>query len=455
MLALLVFLLYQFVQLLILPIAIPYTFITQVNAQEVSTLVKEQSGFVPQTDSSQHVVWIHGLNAGEILSIQVLVEKIKQEIPGSACYITASTLEGKNIASKTIKADYVSMLPHDNIASMSLAFARINPTSIIVLEHEVWPTMVMYAHMKNIPIYLLNAQMTSCTAKNLQNNNALYRNLFSNFSEIFAQSMQDKKFFEEAGIASHMVTSLGNIKAFNVMPKKESLLQGHEGALRKFNQEKQSTIMLVGSVHKGEVDHYLNVFTTLKKDNPSLKLILAPRFKDWHDELVQKVTLTKLPFFVWSDGSLNISNLSDLVSELGEKVLINNDIVVVNTFGTLFMLSAITDLYFPGGTFVPVGGHNVLESAAWGNPMIIGPHDENTREIVNLLAQQQAIIKVQNSEELLDQTEALLKNQKKRHKLGDRALAWITNESVYVEAGLEKVVSQIQGTIAPKFPEYA
>ncbi|MBS1988280.1 hypothetical protein JST56_04770 [Candidatus Dependentiae bacterium] len=455
MLTLFIFLLYQFVQLFILPIVIPYTFITQINAQEVCALVKEQSGFVPQTDSSQHVVWIHGLNAGEILSIQALVEKIKHEIPGSACYITSSTQEGKNIAEKTIKADYVSMLPHDNIASMSLAFARINPTAIIALEHEVWPTMVMYAHMKNIPIYLLNAQMTSCTAKNLQNNNPLYHNLFSNFSEIFAQSMQDKKLFEEAGIASHMVTSLGNIKAFNVMPKKESLLLGHADKLEQFNKEKQSTIMLVGSVHKGEVDHYLNVFTTLKKDNPSLKLILAPRFKDWHDELIQKVTLTKLPFFIWSDGSLKISNLSELISELGEKVLVDNDIVVVNTFGTLFMLSSIADLYFPGGTFVPVGGHNVLEPAAWGNPMIIGPHDENTREIVNLLAEQQAIIKVQTPEELFEQTEALLKNQKKRRKLGNHALTWITHEAVYVEAGLEKVVSLIQDTITHNLQEYA
>lgn len=455
MFALFAFLLYQFVQLLIVPIVIPYTFVTQIHAQEVSALVKEQSGFVPQTDSSQHVVWIHGLNAGEILSVQALVEKIKYEIPGSACYITASTQEGKNIATQTIKADYVSMLPHDNIASMSLAFARINPTSIIVLEHEVWPTMVMYAHMKNIPIYLLNAQMTSCTAKNLQNNNTLYRNLFSHFSEIFTQSMHDKKLFEEAGISSHSVTSLGNIKAFNVMPKKESLLQGHEDTLRKFNQKKQSTIMLVGSVHKGEVNHYLNAFTSLKKDNPSLKLILAPRFKNWHEELVQKVTQIKLPFFVWSDGALNISNLSELISELGKKVLIDNDIVIVNTFGTLFMLSAITDLYFPGGTFVPVGGHNVLEPAAWGNPIIIGPHDENTREIVHMLAEKQGIIKVQSPEELLEQTQMLLKNQKKCHRLGRHALDWITHEAICVEAGLEKVVSLIQDTITQKLNVYA
>jgi|GEM_PF-1002427 len=455
MLALFVFLLYQLLQLFILPIAIPYTFITQINAQEVSTLVKEQSGFVPQTESSEHVVWIHGLNAGEILSVQALVEKIKHEIPGSVCYITAGTQEGKNIAAKTIKADYVSMLPHDNAASMALAFARINPTSIIVLEHEVWPTMVMYASMKNIPIYLLNAQMTSCTAKNLNNNNALYRDLFNNFSEIFTQSMQDKKLFEEAGIAAHNLTSLGNIKAFNVMPKKAALLQHHQGALEQFNQEKKSTIMLVGSVHKGEVDHYLNIFTTLKKENPSLKLILAPRFNDWHDELVQKTTLTKLPFFVWSNGSLNISNLSELVAELGQKVLADNDIVIVNTFGMLFMLSAITDLYFPGGTFVPVGGHNVLESAAWGNPMIIGPHDENTREIVNVLEQQQAIIKVQTPAELLEQTKMLLENSIKRHTLGDQALAWIMHEAVYVEAGLERIVSLIQHTIAQKSLEYA
>lgn len=436
------FILYQLFQLTILPLFVPYAFIKAAN----TTIAQEQIGIVPATQKSQHVIWIHGLNAGEILSVQALIEKIKHEVPGSFCYITASTQEGRRVAQQTLHADYVSILPNDNIASMALAFERINPSNIIVLEHDVWPTMVMYAYIKGIPIYLLNAQMTSSTAKNLELYNTAYRNLFNTFSTIFTQSDLDKKQFKEAGISENNLLTLGNIKAFNVIPKKNALLKGHETTLARFMRDKQSTILLVGSVHRGEVDHYLKLFTTLKQNDPTLKLILAPRFKDWHDELVQKVIATQLPFFVWNDESLKVDHLNDLVNQLGRKILNDNDVVIVNTFGTLFMLSSIADIYFPGGTFVPVGGHNVLEPAAWGNAMIIGPNDENTREIVNQLAANKGIIKVATPNELLEQTKALLNNQPQRNKLGKQALSWITNQAIHVEAGLEKVVLMLQET---------
>lgn len=447
MLFIFLFVLYQLFQIAFLPFFIPYTFVKATDTNSA----QEQMGIVPATQKSQHVIWIHGLNAGEILSVQALIEKVKREIPGSVCYITASTQEGRRVAQQTLKADFASLLPQDNIASMALAFERINPSSIIVLEHDVWPTMVTYARIKNVPIYLLNAQMTSSTAKNLEQFNSVYKDLFNTFTTIFTQSDFDKTLFKEAGILEKNLSNLGNIKAFNVMPKKEALLKEHKAALDQFNKERSSTILLVGSVHRGEVDHYLKLFTKLKKQDPSLKLILAPRFSDWHDELVQKVTTTKLPFFIWNDNSLKVTHLGDLVTELGKKVLSDNDIVVINTFGKLFMLSAITDIYYPGGTFVPVGGHNVLESAAWGNAMIIGPNDENTREIVNQLVTVNGIIKVTTPYELEEQTKRLLTNRVELKQLGNQALTWISDQAEYVEAGLEKVVMLLQEAVTHNF----
>lgn len=430
------FILYQLLQITFLPIVVPYTFIKAENIN----IAQEKLGIVPTTEKSEHVIWIHGLNAGEILSVQALIEKIKIDIPGSRCYITSSTQEGKTIAQKILNADYTSMLPQDNLASMALAFERINPSSIIVLEHDVWPTMITYAHMKNIPIYLLNAQMTSCTAKNLQNHTSFYRDLFNTFTTIFTQSEFDKKLFKEAGIFENNIITLGNIKAFNVIPKKSLLLKSSKAHLEQFKKNKTSTILLVGSVHRGEIDYYLKAFSTLKKSDPSLKIIFVPRFNDWNEELINKVKKIQMSYFIWTNNSLKIDTLEDLITQLGEKVLRDHDIVIVDKFGVLFMLSSLADLYFPGGTFVPVGGHNVLEAAVWANAMIIGPHDENTREIVTQLAQNKGIIQVSTYDELLDQTKELISNRAKCKQLGLQASNWIKHQAIYVKAGLERIV---------------
>lgn len=166
------FVLYQVFQLFCLPLIIPYVVIKNLSAQGTLT---EHVGNIPTADRSKNVIWIHGLSQGEILSVQELVKKIKQDIPNAACYITAGTEEGKKVAAQQLGADYVSMMPHDDALAMALAFDRIRPKGIILLEHEIKPTLIMLAKFRSIPVYLLNAQYTSQTVTNLESFNYLYQ----------------------------------------------------------------------------------------------------------------------------------------------------------------------------------------------------------------------------------------------------------------------------------------
>jgi 3-deoxy-D-manno-octulosonic-acid transferase len=444
---------YQIIQIVLIPFLFVYSFSKQMYAHDTSYVAREVCGDVPASDPSRHVVWIHGYNAGEILSVQALVQKIQAEVPNAACYITSSTPEGVRVAQNQVKPDYVSLLPYDNTLSIAWAFHQIKPSSIILLEHEVWPTLLMYAQFRHIPIYLLNAQMTSATAHNLQSYNFFYKGLFNNFSTIFSQSETDKALFVQEGVDTAKVIPTGNIKALNVVKKKEKEIIGHEVILDAASKNKKSLILLVGSVHRGELDIYLNLFSLLKKEVPNLKIIFAPRHKDWEDELVAKVTATGYPFFLWNDQApVKTSNVSELIEQIHSSLLVDNDILLVNTFGKLFQLSAVADLYFPGGTFIPIGGHNLVEAAVWANPIIVGPHHENTKDIADELSRHNAIIKVENAEQLLIEARKLLSSDDKRHELGERALNWLSKEATRVEFYLDAIVDMLKENVQqPEF----
>jgi len=455
MLWIVLFICYELFQLLFLPVFIPYTLVKNLNATEPTSVIAEQTGFIPASNRNKKVIWIHGLSAGEISSLQELTQEIRKNLPGTACYITAGTEEGKKIAQQQLSPDYVSLLPHDDTLSMAIAFDRINPKAIILLEHEVKPTLIMLAKLKSIPVYLLNAQYTSNTIKNLETYNFFYRDLFNNFHTIFVQSDNDKVSFEKTGVISSKMHAIGNIKAYNVLPKKEALMPDIGDFIRNHHEQgatgKKSgrpTILLVGSVHKGEVDYYLNLFKMLKPTHPDLKLILAPRYFDWKEELGQKLKNTGYVVTIFDNAQACPTEPKKLLEFVTTELLPNNDIIAICLLGKLFAMYPLADLFFLGGTFLPaVGGHNLLEPAVWSNPTILGPCYQNTKDIADELKKHNAVIQVQNEQELIEQAKFLLDNTPERIAMGLRASTWLEDEAARVKTNVQLLLSDLKQRI--------
>lgn len=444
-----IFILYQCAQLLLLPFFLPYTAIKNLYAQDPATIICESTGFVTPSDKAKNVIWIHGLSAGEISSAQELVNAIKRDIPNSACYITASTQEGKKTAQQQLACDYVSLLPHDDALAMSIAFDRINPKGIILLEHELKPTLMMLARLKSIPLYVLNAQYTAGTKSNLETFNFLYNPTLNLADLIFAQSDNDKTQLEAHGISPAKIVPIGNIKAYNALPKQRTSKQMLSDFLSQYMAKtNRAPILLVGSVHKGEIDHYINLLRELKPQFPELKMMIAPRFFDWKDELVSKVASTGLSYAVIDDPAQCPQSIPDLLREITDNILVKNDVLVVCLMGKLFYLHAITDLYFLGGTFVPVGGHNLLEPTAWGNPTLFGPHNQNTKDIADEVIAHNAGMLVTTEQELIAQTKRLLTDTQTRKEMSQRAAAWFENEAEHVTVNIQALLQDLKNKIA-------
>lgn len=432
--------LYQLIQIIILPFLPIYLLIRKIKKKPVFGSLKERLGFAPKVEEKKDVIWLHAVSVGEILSIQNLVNQIKKNNPNYYCYVTTGTITGKQIAQKTLKADYISFLPYDFLITIFIAFKRIKPKYLIIVEAETWPNLIAIANILKVEIFLINARISKRSKNKYFKLKFIFKEIFNSFKLILTQTEKDKLNFEQLGVKQNKIIVLGNIKTLNVLKKKEK-------ADKQIPHQKKTTkykILLAGSTHPGELDLYLNLYKKLKTEIPNLKLIIAPRHFHWKKELIKKVQNKKLSYFLWDD---NNSNESFAVDE----TLNSNDLLLVCKLGEMFNLYQFCDIFFLGGTFVPIGGHNLLEPAIWSKPSIIGPHYQNTKEIALALEKEHGIIIIKKSKEILNigkelylKTKYLLLNENRSIQMGNNSSNWLKKESIKVEQSLNKLINLIK-----------
>ncbi len=400
---------------------------------------KERFGFVPVSKHNE-VIWFHAVSVGEVLSLQQLIIDLKKNNPSICCYVTVGTISGKAIAQKQLSADYISFMPYDFLLCMLCAFNRIRPKAIIIVEAELWPTFLTLAWLKMIPMYLLNARINvhSCAWK--WPVRWIFKTLTRPIQAFFAQSINDKNLFVQAGIDSKKVYVLGNVKAYNVLAKKKDI----ENSLARYDHAHgwalaKSKILLVGSVHPGELEIYLDIYLEAREHNKDLKFILAPRHFEWQQELVAKLEKHGLLSFVWTDKTpLHVLPNEEFSCTL-DRLFLSNDVLVVCKLGELFLLYPHATLFFLGGTFVPVGGHNLLEPAVWGVPTIIGPYYHNCKDIADRLDVVEGVIKVNSLDQAYEQTMRVLSEKAYHDHISTQSYAWLEAEAKHVERVLENL----------------
>ena len=420
-------------------------------------------------------------------------------------YLTVGTLTGKKIAEEKLNADYVSYLPFDFLPTMLLAYNRIKPTSLIIVEADFWPNLIMLSKLKKIPAYVINARMKKKSAKKYMRIKFFFKPLLNIFKTIFVQSEFDKTMFEKliwrkgggtvpfalkkreyakkqyekllghstgrtAGGADIRV--LGDLKAYNVLKKYEaahscnrsqsldtSPFAKASGDTRddppnpQQHNSKNNFTLLVGSLHPGELDVYLNLFKHLTKkySEKNLKLILAPRHFHWKNELIRKVKDSGYKIDVLDENnSYNRSRSLDTSPFAKASGDTRDDppdfcsphsaeIVLILTLGTLFDLYKEADIYFLGGTFVPIGGHNLLEPAVWEITTIVGPYHENCHVIVDELKKCNGILVAKDYQDLTLKTEKIIKN--KSDNFGPNARNWLIQEAGKVKRELGSFIN--------------
>lgn len=357
--------------------------------------------------SVQDVIWFHAVSVGEAEALFPLAKKIRQHYPDASLLITTTTLTGSARVQAVMGDSVVHVyLPYEIPGAISRFMRHFRPKMAVIMETEIWPNLFAYCGSHNIPLYLINARLSERSAKRYQKISALIVPALACVKLIAAQTEDDARRFVAIGAKAKSVKVLGNIK-FDVDIPSELISQSRQ---LKADMFRDRFVWLIASTHKNEEAIFLEAYQTIKQKIPELLLVIAPRHPERFTEVKRLAEQYQLAVVVRTSGQICESY---------------TDVYLADTMGELKLLYAAADVAFVGGSMVSVGGHNILEAAAVGAPVLFGPYMTNFKDIAERVLERGAAIQCRNSDEIIVAIVALYVDPAKRQALAEKGKAFV------------------------------
>lgn len=372
---------YVLLTYLLAPIVIAFEAWQAVTQAEYRGRLGQRLGFVPRA-ARPGCVWVHAVSVGEVQAAAGLVQALRRRHPDLTLVVSTVTPTGAQRARALFK-DTVQhcYLPYDLPGSVRRFLDRVTPQAAIILETEIWPTLYTELGARGIPLVLGSARLTTRSVGRYRRLASLFRDTLSRGILIGAQTQADAERFRMIGAPPAHVQVTGNIKYDLEIPPAQvaagRALRAAWGAAR--------PVWIAGSTHEGEETAALVAHAAVRAKHADALLLLVPRHPQRFDAVRQLLGKQGVRFAQRSSGSLPAA--ADAV-------------LLVDTLGELQMLYAASDIAFVGGSLAAVGGHNLLEPAVLGLPVLSGPHTQNGPDIAELLAQSGALRFVGDGDEL-------------------------------------------------------
>ncbi|MBT8077483.1 MAG: lipid IV(A) 3-deoxy-D-manno-octulosonic acid transferase [Gammaproteobacteria bacterium] len=345
-------------------------------------------------------IWIHAVSVGEVQAAVPLIRTLARQFPERKLLITTVTPTGaarvRAVFGDTVAHSY---LPFEIPNAIRNFFEATRPIIALILETEIWPNLYHACGKRKIPLILVSARISPKSV-------ARYRRLLPLFSEtlsygivIAAQSEGDARRFRDLGASAERTRVTGNIK-FDFETSDGLPDKGREFRRRYLGDR---PAWIAASTHDKEEDMVLAAHRKVLAAQPDAVLILVPR----HPERFNAV-----------ESLLRKQGLGFVTRTSGDSCTAEHSIFLGNTMGEVPLFYAASDIAFVGGTLVPVGGHNLLEPASLGRPVITGPHLFNTQDIADKFSERDACIVVQSEAELARAVIDLFDNPSKAERMG-------------------------------------
>jgi 3-deoxy-D-manno-octulosonic-acid transferase len=355
----------------------------------------------------QGVIWFHAVSVGEAEALFPLIRKIQKQHPDAKLLITTTTPTGsarvKTVMQETVAHVY---LPYDIPDAVNRFMRCFKPKLAVIMETEIWPNLFVYCGKNDIPLYIINARLSEKSSRGYQKIPSLVHPALAAINLIATQTQDDAERFIAIGADSEKVLTLGNIK-FDVAIPQTTIAQGLQIKADLFRGR---FVWLIASTHKDEEAIFLEIYKEIKQKIPELLLVIVPR----HPERFADVKKQCEQF-----------QLAVVMRTAGDRVFTETDVYLVDTMGELKMLYAASDVAFVGGSMVPRGGHNILEAAAVGVPVMFGPYMVNFKEIARGVLSHKAAIQCQNKDELINSIVALYEKPAYRNALAEKGMEFV------------------------------
>jgi 3-deoxy-D-manno-octulosonic-acid transferase len=381
-----------------------------------------------RSPSFKRPIWVHAASVGEVFCSIPLLKKIKKEFTHLKIVLTTMTLTGNETAKTYLpEADQVLFFPIDHPFIIPRVIEKIQPNLLLIAETELWPNLLQSCGKKGIPVILFNGRISQKSFQRYQLFKFFFKRCLKHISLFLMQTEEDRNRIIEMGGESQKTRVVGNLKFDQTFPSftqevvaemaKHLVLQGNEN------------ILIAGSTHPGEEEILVSLYKELKKSNPHLVLILAPR----HLERLEEVER------ILRKESLSWLRKTSLSMGAGRSVQERPDVILLDTMGELMGLYSLGTLVFVGGSLVPVGGHNPLEPLFFRKCVLFGPYMFNFLEISNRLIENGGAIQVSGEEDLFSQMKRLLLDEEARKEVGEKGYQFLQKHQGATERMFEEI----------------
>ena len=355
----------------------------------------------------ERCIWVHAVSVGEVVAAVPLIRALLAHYPEQPLLVTTVTPTGAARVAATFGTDvYHAYIPFEMPQAIDNFFASVNPDMALVLETEIWPNLYRGCGVRDIPLVLVSARISPKSVKNYRRLVPLFRETLSHGIIIAAQTEADAERFLSLGAAPERTRITGNIKFDIELP--QDLAERGRGVREELFGERP--VWIAASTHEGEESVVLEAHQKLLERFPGLLLILVPRHPQRFAavrDLIDKQAL-------------------DVVARTEARPCEASTAVFLgDTMGEMTLFYAASDVAFVGGSLTPIGGHNLLEPAALGIPIVSGPHVFNAQEIADMFIETGACRVAEDAEQLADAVGELLSDRdkaKERGELGCRIL---------------------------------
>ncbi|RKX60295.1 MAG: hypothetical protein DRP37_05445 [Thermodesulfobacteriota bacterium] len=375
-------------------------------------------------------IWVHALSVGEVNAASALVTAISKRWQGAGIICSATTATGLTALKKKLgrTAHVITTAPFDLLPLVNKVIKAISPDCFILVETDVWPNWIWSMRQSGISTMLVNGSLSSSSAERLSPLGPVKDILYGGFDLLAMQSPYDRERLLRLGFSSDRVSAPGNLKYDLEVPQ---IVESEKVLLRQtMGLEPTASLWVAGSTHPGEEELILAAHKGLKQVFPELQLLLAPRDPKRGPELESLARQMGFKAVRRSE-----------VEQSGDVV----DIVVLDTLGELLKCYSLCDVAFIGGTLVNIGGHNLLEPAAYGMPVLFGPYVESTRTIAEDLLACGGGRRVSGKEELQGVLNKLLGDSSERRNMGGRAKDLLQKNQGAVSRYLDLVAKALRG----------
>jgi 3-deoxy-D-manno-octulosonic-acid transferase len=410
-------------------VSLPYWLLQSLRHGKYRAGLDERLGRIPRRlagEAERPTIWIHAVSVGEVLAISGLAAELTKWFSPYRVVVSTTTDTGQKLARTRFGAENVFYFPLDFAFAIRPYLGLLQPELIVIAETEFWPNFLRLAHASGARIAVVNARISDRSLPGYRRFRWLLIGILQQVDLFLTQTSEDARRLAKIGAPADRIQVTGNLK-FDVPARPAAPIVASLRAA--FLRSNSSPVIVCGSTVDGEEPLLLQAFENILASHPRAVMILVPRHPERFGEVAE--LLEKLGIQFWRRSLWS-----------GDPIV--SGVLLIDTIGELAALYALADVAFVGGSLVPRGGHNIIEPALHGVPIVVGNHTENFRDIVGLFQSRDAVRVVGPAELPLVLME-LISNPVERMELGRRGA-----ETLRAQMGATpKTVQALEKLLAP------